>query len=82
MYIRMFILPKEESKCEERKVIICTLETCETCYHDHCDKEFLYVLDHSILTIKILLTFEFNHIKMIRNNRREGREVIIMGLGG
>ena len=47
----MFVLPEEESEGEEGQVVVCTLEAGEAGYDDHCDEKFLYVLDHSILTI-------------------------------
>lgn len=43
----MLVLPEEEGKGEERKVVVCALETGETGEGDHREEELLDVLDHS-----------------------------------
>lgn len=43
----MLVLPEEECKGEERKVVVCSLEASETSEGDHREEELLDVLDHS-----------------------------------
>lgn len=45
----MLVLPEEEGKGEEGKVVICALEAGEAGEGDHCEEEFFDVLDHSSL---------------------------------
>ena len=64
MYIWMFILPEEESECEERQVIVCSLEASEARDDDHSDEEFLDVLNHDVNSI---YNVQLNMIILIKN---------------
>lgn len=50
----MLVLPEEESKGEEGKVVVCALEASEAGEGDHREEELFDVLDHSSLRIDLL----------------------------
>ena len=42
----MLVVPEEEGECEERQVVVCSLEAGEAGEDNHGQEQLLYVLDH------------------------------------